>query len=122
MGLRNRNWFDNYIVMFTGRLCQEKLLTPLKFRLAFTAPSSSGVFPNPFTDATTIKLPFNDGSTPAFDVNITDAAGRTVYEKKACYGEKIIWNAGNKIEPGIYFLKLLSVEGNLISTQTVLKQ
>src|SRR5258706_564112 len=93
------------------------------FRIANTdwQASSVVIYPTPFTDEVIIKLPFDSKSPASFNVSITDALGRNVYETTAENQEQIIWKAGDALGSGIYYLKATNSYTNFLTVSKLLK-
>lgn len=91
------------------------------FRLAINTPSNK-VYPNPFSDAINIAPLMNCGNDFDYIVNIYDVMGRIVFTRVAKGNEQIIWNPSKTIAQGTYNLKITTSQGELISSQNIIKQ
>lgn len=90
------------------------------YMLSFGKPKiTTGIFPNPFRDAVTIRVALTPGQHQ-LQMTVYDANGRMVnkYPKATVDGEQyeVIWNgrnaAGSECSPGVYFIHLL-VDGTV---------
>jgi len=61
------------------------------------------IYPNPFTDNTTIR--FSNPDQSRFRIHITDLAGKVVYLEDDIYTDQIEFNR-NDLPAGVYFVEM----------------
>jgi hypothetical protein len=81
-----------------------------------------GVFPNPFSNQTTIEFTLPDAGFVTLSIlDITGKRLETILSKKLTSGKhKTNWNA-QRLPPGIYFLRLETNTGSIVQKAIILK-
>jgi len=108
----DNSWFDVRLVSTDADgNTQEQIISPA-FKIeqktlgtTESALSSFMVYPNPFSEEISIKVP--SVAVGDYLLQITDISGKTVFTKKIPAGEKFVWD-GKSLPKGIYFFSVIN--------------